>query len=309
MTRIDAPSGVFAIVGRIQVNGAADAPAVHELQDAFSLRRLDGGAAADLPAPDPAVVPELAWWERFRVALAAFPPPAEDAQYLHGLAALGLTAPGSPLVDAPPALRDMLVAGAAEGQALLEQLATSTSNDVDGWTSAKHLFDYNLDHCGPGTIDAPEWKIADRARAYVTRAMAARAGLWGNHGYEADYELAWRDADGEFLDGANTYELRLADAAARRRLLVADDVRHPEVLPRRQPDRPLLDRRSDARPEVADDGSITITMSAESPGPDRGGQLAAGPGRHVPADPPDVPAPRREFLDGTYRLPPIVRVR
>ena len=48
-------------------------------------------------------------------------------------------------------------------------------------------FDYNLDRCGPGTIDTPDWKIADRKKAYVTRAVAARAGLWGNHGY--DYNL------------------------------------------------------------------------------------------------------------------------
>ena len=41
------------------------------------------------------------------------------------------------------------------------------------------------------------------------RAMAARAGLWGNHGYEADYALAWTDGDGQPLDGANRYELRL----------------------------------------------------------------------------------------------------
>ena len=34
-------------------------------------------------------------------------------------------------------------------------------------------------------------------------------GLWGNHGYEADYELVWVDADGEPLNGAHRYELRL----------------------------------------------------------------------------------------------------
>ena len=48
-------------------------------------------------------------------------------------------------------------------------------------------FDYNVDYLGPGTIDTPEWKITDRARAYAIRAVAARLGLWGNHGYEATY--------------------------------------------------------------------------------------------------------------------------
>lgn len=32
----------------------------------------------------------------------------------------------------------------------------------------------------------------------------------GNHGYEADYELVYVDADGTALNGAHRYELRLA---------------------------------------------------------------------------------------------------
>ena len=39
--------------------------------------------------------------------------------------------------------------------------------------------------------------------------MAARVGLWGNHGYEADYRFVWTDSDGQPLEGANRYELRL----------------------------------------------------------------------------------------------------
>ena len=62
----------------------------------------------------------------------------------------------------------------------------AVADAVNGWTSALHLFDYNLDRLGLGTIDAPEWKIPDRQRAYVSRAVAARGGLWGNHGYEAN---------------------------------------------------------------------------------------------------------------------------
>ena len=89
-----------------------------------------------------------------------------------------------------PELAAALVAGTRRGHDLIEQRGTG-ANDAAGWTSAMHYFDYNLDRCGLGTIDAPEWKIADRSTAYATRAIAARAGLWGNHGYEADYEIVW----------------------------------------------------------------------------------------------------------------------
>ena len=55
---------------------------------------------------------------------------------------------------------------------LIEQL-TRQGGDATGWRSAAHLFDYNLDALGPGTIDSPVWKIADRTTAYATRALAA----------------------------------------------------------------------------------------------------------------------------------------
>jgi hypothetical protein len=69
------------------------------------------------------------------------------------------------------------------------------------------IFDYNLDHLGPGTIDDPEWKMADRKASYLARALAARGGLWGNHGYEAAYPMTDTDADGDRLDGHNRYTI------------------------------------------------------------------------------------------------------
>jgi hypothetical protein len=43
----------------------------------------------------------------------------------------------------------------------------------------------------------------------MTRAVTARAAVWGNHGDEAYYAFAWTDEDGQPLDGANRYEQRL----------------------------------------------------------------------------------------------------
>ncbi|MBC7254450.1 MAG: DUF1214 domain-containing protein [Actinobacteria bacterium] len=72
-----------------------------------------------------------------------------------------------------------------------------------------HLFDYNLDHLGIGAIDSSEWKIADRQRAQVIRAIAAWVGPRGNHGYETTYAVTYVDAEGEQLNGAHRYEMRL----------------------------------------------------------------------------------------------------
>jgi hypothetical protein len=82
MTVVPAPTGVFTIAGRIQVDGEADLPAVHALQDQFTLTPLSAGAdgaspaqVAGAPQADARVREDLRWWEQFRVALAAFPPP------------------------------------------------------------------------------------------------------------------------------------------------------------------------------------------------------------------------------------------
>jgi hypothetical protein len=156
----------------VQLNGEADLPAVHALQDQFTLTPLavhTGGPApaevAGVPRPDPRVRDELQWWERFRVALTAFPPPAADKQLVVLAERFGATAAVSPYVDPDLGLAEVLVAGQQAGQARIEELAKGGGDAPGGWSSALYLFDYNLDHLGLGTIDAPEWKIPDRAKA------------------------------------------------------------------------------------------------------------------------------------------------
>ena len=150
---------------------------------------------AGVPEPDPRVPKDLAWWERFRVALAAFPPPAGDASFLALAERFGVTATESPDVDPDPGLAEVLAAGQQTGQAKIEELAGQAkieelagqakieelagqggADAVNGWTSALHAFENNLDRLGLGTIDAPEWKIPDRQRAYVGRRPWPRVG-------------------------------------------------------------------------------------------------------------------------------------
>lgn len=212
-TLVEVPTSIFAIVGRVQVDGADDLPAVHAIQDQFSLGPLNGSPTGNhqfgVPRVEVDVSDDLLWWEQFRVSLAAFPPSTADAEFLETAALLGLTGTSSPLVDPDPDLAAALVEGRRRGDATLEQLSKTSLKMVDGWSSAMHAFDYNLDHQGIGTIDVPEWKIADRTTAYVTRAVAARLGLWGNHGYEARYDILWQDENGDELDGNHAYELTL----------------------------------------------------------------------------------------------------
>jgi hypothetical protein len=306
---VRAPTDVVSIVGRIQINGADDAPSVHALQDRFTLTPLNAepALAIGVPQPDPRVGEELRWWETFRVRLQAFPPPPGDAAILAVAESLGLTAPESPYVDPDPELAQVLIAAEKAGRDTVEKLATGGEPPESGWISAMHMFDYNTDHLGLGTVDAPEWRIDDRARAYAVRAAAARAGLYGNHGYEANYEIVYVDADGEQLNGAHRYELRLdvpppVDAFWS---LTMYDV--PKFLLVENPiDRYSIGDRTPGLREGAD-GSLTLHLQHESPGPDKESNWLPAPrGDFRPMM--RMYQPRHSVFSGDYRLPPIRKV-
>ncbi|MGZ4759012.1 MAG: DUF1254 domain-containing protein [Acidimicrobiales bacterium] len=310
-TAIEAPTSLLAVVGRVAVDGPDDLDAVHAVQDGFSLAPLDPSTATStlgVPRPAAGVPDDLLFWEQLRVALAAFPPsPDTDATYLEDAARFGLTATESPFVDADPALAELLVAAAAQGADLIEQLGTTVITPVDGWTSALHAFDYNLDHLGLGTIDSPEWKIADRTTAYITRAIAARLGLWGNHGYEAAYDILWTDEDGDVLTGADRYELVLPSAPPAHAFWSLTMYDSPDYRLVANPiDRYQLGDRSRGL-VTASDGTITIHLQAESPGGDREPNwlpTPAGPFRPVLRS----YLPDTSILSGTYRLPAVKKV-
>ena len=207
---IEFPTNVGTIVGRWACDGPADLDAVRSLQSGLTLEP-SGTPAPPGGLPVPAAVPaELAFFEQLRTWMRAFPPSGPDRAYQQRFAPLGLLDPASPYADYPPGLAKALTAGADAARQKIEATlkAGGPSPVVNGWTLTFHMFDYNLDHLGPGTIDDPAWKIADRGASYLARALAARGGLWGNHGYEAAYPMTYDDADGDQLDGHNRYTIR-----------------------------------------------------------------------------------------------------
>lgn len=304
-TVVRVPTVIASIVGRWAVTGDTDLPAVHALQDATTLTPMGSGTPQGLPSgATDGLSPALAFWEAYRVASQAFPPPARDVPLQESLAGLGLTG-DVPVGDLGPEQRDALTAGHDAGRALLDQATRGGHTEVrDGWHLAYHVFDYNLDHFEVGALDDPEWQIADPQERLVIRAAAALGGLWGNHGYEAAYSPVYVDADGEQLTGERSYSLRLETPPPNDAFwsLTMYDV----------PDYFLVDNPAgrysigDRTPGLVhdDDGSLTLHVSAEEPtDPVRRANwlpAPAGPFRPILR----VYAPRREFLDGSYRMPP-----
>jgi hypothetical protein len=304
VTTIEVPSDLAVIVGRVQVDGEADLAAVHALQDQFTLAPAAGTTAKGAPAVDVDVSDELLFWERFRTYLRAFPPPAADAEFVELAERAGLTSESSPLRDPSSSLAAMLVDGAARGKEKIESLGGGHAAP-GSWNTFRHNFDYNLDRCGLGTIDSRDWKIADRKKAYVTRAVAARVGLWGNHGYEADYELIYQDEHGDTLNGANRYEVTFDPAPPANAFWSFTMYDTPEY---HLVDNPI-DRYSigDRTPGLRanDNGSVTITMQTERPD---------GSVNWLPTPPGDFRPilrmydPEESVLNGTYTLPGIKRL-
>jgi hypothetical protein len=305
---IEFPTVIGTIVGRWACDGPGDLPAVRDLQRGLSLEIPGCAAGRPRGIPSPSAVPEeLAFFEQLRTLLRAFPPSAADQEYQQRFQPLGLLDAASPYADCPPSLAGALARGAAAAQQAMEwQLKAGALSPVrDGWMLTYHVFDYNLDHLGPGTIDEPAWKMPGRTASYLARALAARGGLWGNHGYEAAYAMTFTDADGHQLDGRHRYALRFdqpppADAFWSITMydlpdfyLVTNPISRYSIGDRT----PSLHRRRD--------GSITITIQHDEPA-DTSNWLPApaAPFRPILR----MYQPRPSVLDLTYQIPPIRKV-
>lgn len=221
---------------------------------------------------------------------------------------MGLLEEGpSPYVSSDPVLVRALVEGMERGRARVAEAGRPGAVDGGRWVMDPHLFDYNLDRFGVGTIDSPEWKMADREASYLVRAVAARVAPWGTHGYEAVFAHTSHDADGRRLNGAHSYVLRFEQpppvgAFWSLTMYDAPDGRLVENPARRY-------AIGDRTPGLvrADDGSLTVHL-----GKDRPADPAAA-ANWLPAPDGDfrpvlrLYTPGRAVLDGSYRIPAVER--
>ena len=303
---IEFPTTVGTIVGRWACYGPADLGAVRALQDQLTLEPYGSPEPGAGLRPPAAVPPGLAFFEQLRTWMQAFPPSAQDRAYQRRFAPLGLLDPASPYADCPSGLAEALTAGADAARQRIETALKGggLAPVVNGWTLTFHMFDYNLDHFGPGTVDDPAWKMPDRAVSYLARALAARGGLWGNHGYEAAYPMTYTDADGDHLDGRNRYVLRFdqdppVDAFWSITMydlpdfyLVANPIGRYSI----------GDRTPGLRRDA--DGSLTIVIQHDQPA-DTSNWLPApaAPFRPIMR----LYQPKPAILDGAYQIPPIAK--
>ncbi|MGB3301624.1 DUF1254 domain-containing protein [Gordonia sp. (in: high G+C Gram-positive bacteria)] len=294
------PTRVASIVGRWAVANDDDLPNVHALQDATTLTQIDPAAVpAGVPSIDAGLSDSAAFWQRFARWSEAFAPADRDREMQERYVELVAAASA-----------EDLEAAVEQGQAKLEEiLGAGGGNDVvNGWNLAYHSFDYNLDYFEVGTLDLPEFKIADPQRRVVQRAAAALGGLWGNHAYEAAYIATYVDDAGEQLVGTNTYQLHLLELPPVSAFwsLTMYDVPDYFLVANAANRYSIGDRTAGI--EFEDDGSLIITISHDEPDDARARAnwlpAPAGPFRPILR----MYEPANSVLDGTYTIPAITKI-
>jgi hypothetical protein len=316
VTLVRAPTNIFVIAGRFATSGESDVANVRALQDDTWVTPLsrypeppdNSGRKLgdrDLAPWNRDVGEALAWWERFRAWSQLFPPPATERDYIQKFEPLGLLAPDSPYADPDPELAKVLEAGQKAGQEFIEANSKAGGEPVNGWSMITHLFDYNLDAFEVGAIDSPQWKIEDRAKAHVLRAVAARVGLWGNHAYEAAYAFLWVDEHGEKLNGAHRYVLHFEETPPADAFWSLTMYESPNYYLVANP----INRYSigDRTPGIKynEDGSLDLYLQLDSPDPEvESNWLPAPEGVFRPTM--RMYQPGEAVLDGSW-LPPAIK--
>ena len=231
MTMIRAPTNAVWALVRIMVDGPDELPAVHALQDQFSISAPSGPVSETAPASlDPLSPPAssfdsgkpLAFFDVLNVVLTENPPPARDKAVLDRLRTIGV---GPSLrfnrPDFTPPQLDALRRGLASAReairgqsglrpngpppagpshwpsdALLAQLRGSTSASPAQTPGARRA-----------GWSRPDPAVGNFGADYLLRARCALRGIGGLPCEEAMYFIAVTDAAGAALNGRHRYVL------------------------------------------------------------------------------------------------------
>jgi hypothetical protein len=205
LERIQAPTPMVWIIGRIQTNGPGDFAFVHGLQAGCAIAPLakagltpkarPQGPAVDLERPPLDQVNAMPALEFFRLAaelMRVNPPHLTDQPILARMRRIGLE-PGRCFAPErlDPELPKVLTRAVADARANLAARVPTLGRAVNGWQ-------LNTESMGV------------YGNAYLKRAVVAMAGLGANQPEDAVYPMSFQDAFGRPYNGGQAYTLHFA---------------------------------------------------------------------------------------------------
>ena len=293
------------VLVQMSSRGPQDLPAIHALQDQLMLTPL---AAWGKPYSPPASVPidpavdltatpydqvRMMTGEMFFTRLARLlkdnPPKPADAKALEWLRKIGVE-PGKAFDASQLNAAELKGLNKVPSQVWMK-LAQGVyeAPTVNGWMNQLNLGRYGTD--------------------YETRALVAWLGLGALTSDDAIYPSAFLDADGKALDGRNAYVIRFDKGA-----LPPSGVNVWSISPYREN---FYVRNAaenygvlSSAPFVFNaDGSLDIYVQATSPGKDKEANWVASPPSGAFNLTVRIYQPKKEALDGSYKLPPVRRLQ
>ena len=198
--RIDSPTPYVWIIIRTETRGPADYPAVHAIQDGYSIVPLANWGSKTPPvravtdeSVDMATPPLLQmramtgpdFFTYGMRLLALHPPHLSDWALVEQMRRIGLVA-NAEFGALDPAVRSTLEGAPEAGQQAMQQAIPRLANIVNGWQ-------INIDSIGV------------YGNFYIKRAVVAMLGLGSNAAEDAVYPILLADADGNAVSGDNDY--------------------------------------------------------------------------------------------------------
>jgi hypothetical protein len=199
----DGVSGVFqsegqfvCALGRTQVNGEGDAPAVREIQAQYTVAPLStfleeagpGSAPAiDFPPYDEEKAGSAEFIGYLNFILGQLKPDTSEKEMLARFAKIGIEAGADfDAADLDPVIREAVDQGVAAALERIEQSIADLGEFKNGWLMTTGMFGNRKEMKGK----------------YLIRAGAAMVGLYGNTHYEAFYPMCQVDDNGDQMDGS-----------------------------------------------------------------------------------------------------------
>lgn len=305
VTRIDSPTPYVWIGGRTQTNGTSDFDAVHKIQDGYKMTPLDQWGKEPQPIKgtvDPSVdMVTGAFYQANAMNASTFftyaakilkvnPPHLTDQPIIAQMKYIGIEPGKSFNFDAlDPSKQKALDKAAEDGLNKIRDNVPKIGNVVNGW---------NMPINGVGTYGSD----------YLRRAAFTYWGIGVNLPEDAIYPSLLTDADGNPVNGNNTYLLHFnasetppVDAFWSITIYNADGFTVNNSI-----NRYALSDRDNLTFNA--DGSLDIYIQHESPGIDKESNWLLAPQEPISIMM-RLYMPRTEVKEGTWSPPPLRRVQ